>query len=103
VIRRRGGQFADLVQRQLDLFAADESGLLDEAQRAEVLWKRARRDDAEEAFGDWQLIVDDVGERLLDLRETYAATLGDDVADGYRRAFNRAAGSRFKAYTELLR
>ena len=103
MIRFRKGRFVDLVDRQLDLFAADEAALLAEARSAEDEWKRAGRDEAEEAFGDWQLIVDAVGERLLDLRETYAATLDEDAGDGYRRAFNRAAGSRFRGFTELLR
>jgi len=92
------------VERQLDLFEADEAAVLEEARIADAAWKRAGRDDAEDAFGDWQLIVDDVAERLLDLRETYAATLDDDDAgDGYRLAFNRAAGSRLREFTELLR
>ena len=103
MIRFRKGRFADLVDRQLALFEADEASLLLEARSAEDAWKRAGRDEAEEAFGDWQLIVDAVGERLLDLREAYAATLDDDAGDSYRQAFNRAAGSRFRDFTELLR
>ena len=102
MIRIRRGRFADLVDRQLDLFEADEAVLLGEARSAEDVWKGAGRDETEEAFGDWQLIVDDVGERLLDLREAYAATLDDDAGAGYRQAFNRAAGSRFRGFTELL-
>jgi hypothetical protein len=39
---------------------------------------------------------------LLDLRETYAATLDDETATAYRAAFNRAAGKRFRRYTSLL-
>jgi hypothetical protein len=103
VIRFRRGRFAELVDRQLDLFEMDEAALLGEARSAEDAWKRAGRDEAEEAFGDWQLIADDIGERLLDLREAYAATLDDVAGDGYRQAFNRAAGSRFRDFTELLR
>ena len=102
-MRFRRGRFADLVDRQLDLFEADEAALLEEARSAEDAWRRADRGEAEEAFGDWQLIVDDIGERLLDLRETYAATLDDDAGAGYREAFNRAAGSRLRGFTELLR
>jgi hypothetical protein len=103
VIRFRRGRFADLVGRQLDLFEADEAAVLAEAHGAEAAWKRAGRDEAEEAFGDWQLIVDDVGERLLDLREAYAATLDDDAGAAYREAFNREAESRFREFTGLLR
>ncbi len=103
MIRFRRRRFADLVSRQLDLFAADEGALLDEAQGAEKAWNRAGRDDAEEAFGDWQLVADAIGERLLDLRETYAATLDQTAGAEYRRAFNRAVASRFRAYAEILR
>ncbi len=102
MIRFRRGRFADLVGRQLDLFAADDAGLLEDAQQAERAYKSADRDDSEELFGDWQLIVDAVGDRLLDLRETYAATLDDDAGAEYRRAFDRAAASRFRGLTGLL-
>ena len=102
MIRFRRRRFAELVDRQLDLFAADEAELLEEARGAEAAWTKAGRDDAEEAFGDWQLIVDAVAERLLDVRETYAATLEEDAASDYRDAFARAAATRFRKYTELL-
>ena len=94
--------FADLVRRQLDLFVADEAGLFAEARGAETAWQRAGRDDAEEAYGDWQLVADAIAERLLDLRETYAATLEEDAADAYRRAFGKAAAKRFPRFTTLL-
>ncbi len=103
MIRFRRGRFADLVGRQLDLFAGDDAALLEEAQQAERAYKSADRDDSEELFGDWQLIVDAVGEHLLDLRETYASTLDDEAGAEYRSAFNRAAASRFRGLTELLR
>ncbi len=102
MIRFRRGRFAELIDRQLDLFASDEAALLDEARSAEAVWKRAGRDDAEEAFGDWQLVVDAVGERLLDLRETYATTLDDAARGDYVAAFGRAAAARYRPYTELL-
>ena len=57
---------------------------------------RAGREDAEEAYGDYQLVVDAIADRLLDLREAYAATLPDEtVADAYRRAFAAGASRRF--------
>ena len=93
--------FADLVRRQLDLFARDEAALLEEARVAEVVWQRAGRDEAEEAYGDWQLIADAIGERLLDVRETYAATVDRD-SDAYRLAFGKAAAKRFPRFTTLL-
>ena len=41
-------------------------------------------------------------EHLLDLRETYAATLDEDGAHSYRVAFGHAAAARFRPFTELL-
>ena len=95
--------FADLVRRQLDLFAEDEAALLAEARAAELTWQRTSRDEAEEAYGDWQLIADAVGERLLDLRETYSSTLDESAAEAYRRSFGKAAVKRFPRFAELVR
>jgi hypothetical protein len=94
--------FADLVRRQLDLFADDEVALLEEARLADVAWRKAGRNEAEEAYGDWQLVADAIGERLLELRETYAATLDDTTAASYRHAFDRATSKRFPRFSSLL-
>jgi hypothetical protein len=102
VIFRRSGRFDELVQRQLDLFAEDEVELLGEAKQADEAQTHADRDEAEELYGDYQLVVDAIGERLLDVRETYAATLDDEAADEYRTAFTRAASKRFRSYARLL-
>ncbi len=99
---RRRGPFDDLVDRQLDLFAVDEDDLLREADDAEAAWTRAGREDAEEAYGDYQLVVDALADRLLDIREGYASTLDEAVVDGYRAAFSRAATRRFGRYASLL-
>ncbi len=90
----RRSRFSDLVERQLDLFAA-ETDLLDEAAEADAAWTNAGPDEAEELYGDYQLVVDAIGERLYDIRETYAATLDDSTADEYRAGFDRAAHKRF--------
>jgi hypothetical protein len=95
--------FDELVERQLALFAEDEADLLREAVDAEAVWVRAGREDAEEAYGDYQLVVDAIADRLLDLREAYAATLPDDpVADAYRRSFAAGASRRFRRYASLV-
>jgi hypothetical protein len=99
---RRRDPFAELVERQLALFAEDEAELLAEAVEAEDAWNRAGRDGAEEAYGDYQLVVDAIADRLLDLREGYAASLDDPQADEYRRAFAAAAARRFRRYASLV-
>jgi hypothetical protein len=103
VILRRRGRFDELVGHQLELFTADEADLFEEAREAEQAWNRAERDDAEEAYGDLQLVLDAIGDRLLDMREAYAARLDEAAADDYRAAFARAARKRFgHAATTIL-
>jgi len=97
--RRR---FRELVDRQLDLFAADEASLLAEAEEADAAWTKADRDESEELYGDYQLVVDAIGERLYDLREAYAGTLDERAADAYRNDFDAAARKRFRRYASLL-
>lgn len=99
---RRRRRFDELIRTQLDLFAEDEADLLAEAADADAAQSQAGRDEAEELYGDYQLVVDAIGDKLLDLRETYAATLGDDPADEYRAAFTHAAKKQFGAYATLL-
>ena len=99
---RRKGRFHDLVERQLDLFAADDADLLAEAAEAEEAWYASAADDAEEAYGDYQLVVDAIADRLLDIRETYARTLDDEPAGEYTAEFTRTATRRWRRYTTLL-
>jgi hypothetical protein len=99
----RPSRFRELVQRQLDLFATDEGELLEEAEEADAAWTSADRDETEERYGDYQLVVDAIGEHLYDLREAYAATLDDDAtAAEYRSAFDSAAVKRFPRYAGFL-
>jgi hypothetical protein len=91
-----------VVTRQLDLFAEDEAELLAEARVADAAWTGAGAEDSEELYGDYQLVVDAIGEQLYELRESYAGTLDDEAADEYRDAFTRAAAKRFSRYVALL-
>ena len=99
ILRRK--RFGDLVERQLDLFAS-ETDLLDEAAEADAAWTTAAPDETEELYGDYQLVVDAIGERLYDIRETYAATLEGGTDDEYRAAFDRAARKRFGRLASFL-
>jgi hypothetical protein len=101
-VRLRRGRFDDLVERQLDLFEADEAALLEEAQDADAAWTNAIAENSEELYGDYQLVADAIGERLYETRETYAATLEGPTAADYRVAFDRAARRRFRRYSALL-
>ena len=95
----RRDRFADLVSRQLDIFVEDELVLFREAEEALRAYDEAERDEAEELYGDYQLVLETITERLEELRDTYARTLEDDAADEYAQSFDRAARRRFPRLT----
>ncbi|MBA3401571.1 MAG: hypothetical protein H0U05_06225, partial [Actinobacteria bacterium] len=47
-------------------------------------------------------VVDAIGQRLYDIRESYAGTLDQATADDYRAAFDRGALKRFRRYASFL-
>jgi hypothetical protein len=98
----RRGRFHDLVERQLHVFATDDADLLEEAAAADAAWTHAGAEETTELYGDYQLVVDAIGERLHDIRETYAATLDDRTSQEYRSAFDKSARRRFGGYVTLL-
>ena len=94
-MRRR--RFADVVSRQLDVFAADEAhGLLAEARESKERYDHACREEAEEAYGDYSDVVTAVKDALADMRDRYASTLGADSVDEYSETFERAALKRWR-------
>jgi hypothetical protein len=101
VILRRS-RFHDVVARQLDLFAEAQADLLGEAREADAVWSEASAEESEERYGDYQLVVDAIGERLYDLREAYARTLDASTAAEYRADFDRAARKRFRGLATFL-
>jgi hypothetical protein len=82
--------FADLVERQLDLFMAEHAGLIADVEAALAAYNRAPRDSAEERYGDFLDLVETGTDELIELRENYASTLDPDMAEGYRTVFNDA-------------
>jgi predicted mannosyl-3-phosphoglycerate phosphatase (HAD superfamily) len=101
VIFRRN-RFGDLVRRQLDLFVEDAADLLQEAETALRAYDEAEREEAEEAYSDYQFVLESIVERLEELRDTYGATLDDDSREAYEQAFGRAARKRFPTLTAAL-
>lgn len=97
----RRGRFDELVGRQLDLFEA-ETELLAEAAEADAAWSEADADETEELYGDYQLVVDAIGEALEELRDAYAATLDEHTAAEYLAAFDAACRRRFGRYASSL-
>ena len=98
-MRLRRDRFGELIRRQLDLFVEDEVELLREAEEAERAYDNAEREVAEDAYGDYQLVLEAIADALADLRDTYAATLDDDTRDTYEHEFDRAANRRFRSLT----
>ena len=94
-MKLRRDRFGDLVRRQLDLFAEDERELLAEADAAERAYDAADREDAEEAYGDYQLVLESIADALEELRDAYASNLDEEAAGAYTQAFSRAARKRF--------
>ena len=80
--------FVDLVERQLDLFAADNAGLIADVEAALRAYDDAPRDEAEERYGDFLDLVETGTDELVELRDNYASTLDDQVAEDYRSVFN---------------
>ena len=90
-------RFADLIARQLDVFAEDEAaGLLAEAREMKEKYDVAGREDAEEAYGDYMDVVDAVKDALADMRDRFARTLDENAVEEYESAFERAARKRWR-------
>jgi len=97
-VRLRRARFADVIERQLDLFAREQSGLIADCVAAERAYDRAERDEAEERYGDYVDLVETGTELLAGLRDNFASTLEEDAAAEYEHAFNRAVLRRFRRF-----
>jgi len=87
-------RYRELVERQLDLFAADERELLRSYADAETAYSKAGRGEAEESYAEVAELLDVLAERLYDMREAYASTLEGRSAHRYRSRFDRAVTKR---------
>ena len=94
--------FADLIQRQLDLFARDQADLIAEVNAAERAYDRADRAEAEERYGDFVDLVETATEELADLRDHFASTLEDEPAERYCIAYNRAVLKRWPPFAREI-
>ena len=95
IFRRR---FADVISRQLDVFAEDEAELIADCRAAERKYGRAPRDKAEEAYGDYVDVVETATEALADMRDRFKRTLDEDAGEEYEEAFNRAVRKRWPPF-----
>jgi hypothetical protein len=97
-VRLRRARFADVIDRQLDLFEREHGGLVDDCLAAESAYDRAPREQAEERYGDYVDLVETGTELLADLRDNFGSTLDEDAAEEYEQAFNRAVLKRFRRF-----
>jgi hypothetical protein len=92
------GRFVDLIERQLDLFAAEHEGLIQDAEAALEAYNRAPRDEAEERYGDYLDLVETGTDELVELRDNYSATLDEASSEEYQERFNRIVRKRLPRF-----
>jgi hypothetical protein len=92
------GRFDELIDRQLDLFEKEDADYLARVEEAERAYDRADREDAEEAYGLFQELVEFGTETLAEMRDAYAANLDADAADEYVAEFNAAVHRRLPRF-----
>jgi hypothetical protein len=97
-MRLRRARFADVIERQLDLFEREHRGLIDDCVAAERSYTQAARDEAEERYGDYVDLVETGTELLADLRDNFASTLDEDAVAEYEAGFNHGVLKRFRRF-----
>ena len=94
----RRGRFAQVIERQLDLFVGDNQDVIEEARERLKAYNRADRDEAEELYGDYVDAIETGTELLADIRDHFARTLDEGVDEEYEREFNRAVAKRLPEF-----
>jgi hypothetical protein len=94
----RRGRFADLIGRQLAIFAEEQAALIAEVRAAERAYDAAARDEAEERYAEYADLVETATEALADVRDHFARTLAEDAATEYEAEFNAAVTKRWRAF-----
>ena len=92
------GRFADLVERQIALFTAENAGLIRDTEAALDTYNRAPRDEAEERYGDYLDLVETGTDELVELRDNFASTLDEDSYEEYHDVFNRVVRKRLPRF-----
>lgn len=94
-MRLRRRPFADLVERQLALFAREYGTLLDQCEAALEAHDAERGREALAEYERYLDLAEDARDALAGMRDAYALTLDAAVADAYRDTFTTAARRRF--------
>lgn len=91
-------RFVDVVERQLDLFAAEQAGLIGDVEAALGAYDQASRAEAEERYGDFLDLVETATDGLIELRENYAVSLDVEASEEYRSVFNDVVRRRLPRF-----
>ena len=97
-MRLRRARFADLIERQLDLFEREQRGLIEDCIAAERSYNHAERDEAEERYGDYLDLVETGTELIAGLRDNYASTMDEETAEEYLEEFNHTVRVRLPRF-----
>jgi hypothetical protein len=92
------GRFVDLIERQLELFAAENEGLIRDTEAALEAYNCAPRDEAEERYGDYLDLVETGTDELVELRDNFASTLDEDSSEEYEALFNHIVRKRLPRF-----
>ncbi len=92
-------RFAELIDRQLDLFEQEDAEFLARVDEAEKAYDRAEREEAEEVFGRFQELVEFGTETLAEMRDAYATTVDADASEEYVAEFNAAVHRRLPRFS----
>jgi hypothetical protein len=98
VIFRRRPRFADVIERQLELFRTDHADLISDCEAAERRYDGAERDEAEERYGEYVDLVEEGTETLAELRDAFKRTLDEETAEQFEAAFNKAVKKRLPRF-----
>jgi len=88
----------DLVERQIALFTAENEGLIRDTEAALAAYNRARRDEAEERYGDYLDLIETGTDALVELRDNFASSLAEDSYEEYHEVFNRIVRKRLPRF-----
>jgi hypothetical protein len=99
----RKRQFDELIERQLDIFAAEHADDLREIAEARLRWRRSDVENAEEAYGDEQDRVEWAAEELEKMADQYALSLDEEAGVAYRAALLKRLRKRYPPIADALR
>ena len=94
----RKRRFSDVIARQLELFEREQADLIADVEAARRAYDAADRDEAEDKYGDYLLLVEAGTEALADIRDHFKRTLDDEDAEEYEAEFNRAVAKRLRTF-----